>query len=102
MPDEYISRRDARIAILEKQAGGGVDQKITVGTAEAVINAVPAADVRRWCGAGTAPPGKETLALPTARTDTVSSTILIQTGRISAATENGGKNEHYTFEISHR
>ena len=45
MPDEYISRRDARIAILEKQAGGGVDQKITVGTAEAVINAVPAADV---------------------------------------------------------
>ena len=45
MPDEYISRRDARIAILEKQAGGGLDQKITVGSAEAVINAVPAADV---------------------------------------------------------
>lgn len=45
MSDEYISRRDARIAILEKQAGGGLDQKITVGSAEAVINAVPAADV---------------------------------------------------------
>ena len=45
MPDEYISRRDARIAILEKQAGGGLDQKITVGSAEAVINAVPVADV---------------------------------------------------------
>lgn len=45
MPEEYISRRDARIAILEKQAGGGLDQKITVGSAEAVINAVPAADV---------------------------------------------------------
>ena len=45
MPDEYISRRDARIAILEKQVGGRLDQKITVGSAEAVINAVPAADV---------------------------------------------------------
>lgn len=45
MPDEYISRRDARIAILEKQAGGGLDQEITVGSAEAAINAVPAADV---------------------------------------------------------
>lgn len=31
-----------------------------------------------------------------------SSTILIQTVRISAATENGGKNEHHTFEISNR
>lgn len=57
MPEEYISRRDARIAILEKQAGGGLDQKITVGSAEAVINAVPAADVAevvygQWEGEG--------------------------------------------------
>ena len=37
MPDEYISRRDARIAILEKQAGGGLDQKNAGGETECMF-----------------------------------------------------------------
>ena len=38
MPDEYISRRDARIAILEKQVGGGMDQKNAGGETECIFS----------------------------------------------------------------
>lgn len=37
MPDEYISRRDARIEILEKQAGRGLDQKNAGGETECMF-----------------------------------------------------------------
>ena len=94
---DYISR-EAAIAYIREQSeecqkafeelggeNGIYADAITIW--RRTFTAFPPPTLRRWCSAGTATNGKETLALPTARTDTVSSTILIQTGRISAATE---------------
>lgn len=82
MPDEYISREAALTALQDSDLFNTTERQLRA------IRELPAADVAQVVRCRDCAAWKETLALSTARTDTVSSTILIQTGRISAATEN--------------